>query len=210
MKKLLMLLLALCLAAGSLCAVAETAEAPAQEAETAQEAEAAQEAQPLTLHNVRYYFEHQFLGPMFFDDPELMLETLRNPGIFDIWTWLTGQLSFDLTYQESDFSFRELDLNGIHMLVQEMPKPEDTPLCARIYFCYQPETKGAWYYTVEYDNFFGESYFLCEWTQDGNHMDYGVCPTVDPAADNYEEALAAEAELVAQSILGKTAESGTN
>ena len=205
MKKALLLLLIVSLASVPFFAVAETAEAPAQEAETAQEAE----AQTPTLKDVRYYFEHQFLPPMYFDDPERLLETLRDPGIFDIWSWLTGQIGIDVIYQASDFSFREMDReDGIYMLIQEMPKPEETPQCSRVYFCYQKETKTARYFTVEYDNFFGDSYFLCEWTQDGNHMNYGVCNTVDPAADDYEEALAAEADLVAQIVLGESV--GTN
>ena len=200
MKKITLLLMVLCIACLSFCAMAESAEAPVQEA-------AAEEAATPTLHDVRYYFEHRLLPSMYYDDPEKLLDTLRDPGAFDIWLWLTEQVGMDVTYQEENFRFRELNReDGIYMLIQELPKPEDTPLCSRLYFCYQAETKTAWYYTIEYDNFFGESYFLCAWTQDGNHLDFGTCPTVDSTAENYEDQLAAEADLVAQSILGSASD----
>ena len=44
-------------------------------------------------------------------------------------------------------------------------------------------------------NFFGESWFLCGWTKDGTHLDYGVFDAAsDPEDPEYENILDAEAQ----------------
>ncbi len=189
MKKLLMILLALCLALPAVC----LAEAGETETEGGEEGE-------LTLHNVRYYFEHVLGRSYFFDDPSGWMDILRNPGPYDFWKWVTEQLSFDTTYIEEDFNVRELEKDGIRMIIVEMPEPEENLDCARIWHCLEPETGNAWYYTVEYNNYFGEAFFLCEWKADGNHMDYGVFEAADPAEEDYEAQLEAEADLILQHI----------
>ena len=193
MKKLFALLLALCLLVPCF-AFGEAAESEA-------------EAQ-LTLHDVRYYFEHRLNREYFFTYTEGWFDTFREKGPYDFWKWFTDQIPFDAPYTESDFGVRETDRDGIHMMLLEMPKPEQTPDCSRIWMCFEKETGKAWYYTVEYDNFMGEAWFLCEWVKTGEgddswtHMDYGAVDAVTASAEDYEARLEEEADMIAGMIRG--------
>ena len=52
---------------------------------------------------------------------------------------------------------------------------------------------------MELDNFFGEAWYLCSWTAEGVHMDYGaINPLPDPEDPDYEGALQAEISTVLQ------------
>lgn len=212
MKKLLAILLTLCLLLPA-CALAET-ETAVTETETAETETAAAETaeteaeQQITLHDIRYYFEHRLNRDYFFSGAGDWIDTLKEAGPFDFWSWLTDQIGFDVTFSEADFGFRELERDGIRMAVLEMPKAEQVPDCCRIWMCVEPATGKAWYYTVEYDNFMGEAWYLCEWVKTGdgdndwNHMDYGPFAAADSSAEDYEAQLEAEAGLIADSIRG--------
>ena len=51
-----------------------------------------------------------------------------------------------------------------------MPKPEESPLCTRLYFCYNPLFGKIRYFTIEKGMVCD---MLCEWSDDGAHMNYG-------------------------------------
>ena len=85
-----------------------------------------------------------------------------------------------------------------------LPKPEDMTLCCRIYLCWNPETGTAGYYTVEYDNLLGETWFLCGWTANGTHMNYSIVSAVtDPEDPEYEAALEKELKAVLELMASK-------
>ena len=186
MKKLIALLLALCLLL-VFCAGAAGAEA----AETNEE---------LTPHQVRYYFEHRLLPNEFHNNTAELVAFLRENGLFALWRNFTQNNGFDVIYTADDFSVTEFPQeDGTFLMLLIMPKPEDTPLCARIYLCQRAGSGDTGFFTVEYDNYFGESWFLCGWTKDGNHQNYGAAIAL-PAPDDpgYEEALNNEINMILQ------------
>ena len=189
MKKLFALLLALTLLAS--LAVPALAEAATEE-----------EASGVTLARMRYYFEHNVLPRYFHDDPANMLSVMKDVGAYRLWASLADENGVDYPYQEEDFNLRWYEPDGVTVLLIEMPRPETSPDCFRIYMVYDPAAGSAGYYTVEYDNFMGETAFLCGWTADMTHMNYGGGDILDPAADDYEAALEAEVLQVA-SMLGQ-------
>lgn len=187
MKRLIAMLLALMLLA-TLPALAEAAQ---------------EEAPAITLERMRYFFEHDVMPRYFHEDPQVMLDVLKERGIYPLWSVLADENGVEYPYQEEDFSLSWYDVNGATVLQIGMPAPEVSPQCFRIYMVYDPATGSAGYYTIEYDNLLGETAFLCAWTADRTHMNYGGAEILDPSAEDYQAQLDAEAEQVASMLSGQ-------
>lgn len=188
MKKWIALLLVLCLflPGAAIC------EAATETTETAEEA-----AQP-TAHEIRYYFEHRLLPQFLYEDPATILNYLDAKGVFALWSSFTQNNGLDLIYSQEDFAQALIQKDdGTSMMLVFLPRPEDTPLCSRVYLCWNPETDKKGYYTVEYDNFFGESWFLCGWSEEGTHLNFGGADALpDPDDPGYQAALDAETDTI--------------
>lgn len=193
MKKWIILLLALCLllSCAGLC----------EGTETTGTAETAEEAEVPTLHQLRYHFEHKLMPAWLYQDKEQFLDYLAEHGCYEIWTNFLLQNNLELVYTGDDFSEEVLPQEDENLMVIRvfLPKPEETPLCGRVYLCLDKATGDAAYFTVEYGFFFSESWFLCGWLEDGNHQNYGGAAALPAPEDpEYAEILAAEAEQVIQ------------
>ena len=192
MKKWIAMILTLCM----LLPFAALGEAVTKEPAEEAPAEAAEEVKETTLHDVRYYFEHRMLPQMFFDMPEAIILYLQEGKAFDLWKSLTDNIGFPLTFTEDQFTVRGyLQEDGSTLLQLELPKPEDTPLCYRVYF-YRSAAGTDHYFTIEYDDFFGEAAYLCAWTAEGNHLNFGTIDILDPEDPDYEAKLAEEAAKI--------------
>ncbi len=186
MKRLIAMLLALIL----LAALPALAEAAPEE-----------EASGVTLERMRYFFEHNVMPRYFHEDPQMMLDVLKENGIYALWASLADENGVEYPYQEGDFTLNWYEPDGMTVLQIGMPAPEVSPQCFRIYMAYDPASGSAGYYTIEYDNMLGEAAFLCSWTADMTHMNYGGAEILDPAAEDYQARLDAEAELVASMLI---------
>ena len=183
MKRILALLIALILAAMMVPALAEAA---------------TEQTEGVTLERMRYHFEHNVLPRYFYEDPANMLDVLKEKGIYLLWQALADENGVEYPYQEADYELRWYDLeDGATALLITMPAPEVSPQCFRAYMIYNPSTGAAGYYTVEYDNMLGDAAFLCGWSPDGTHTNYGGAMILDAAADDYEAQLESETAQVA-------------
>ena len=193
MKKWIALLLAFCLLLPG-AALCEEAAAPAESAE---------EAQGPALEDIRYYFEHQLLPDLFYEDPGKVLGYLQNNPLFALWQSLCESIPFDVTYPEDAFGALFVLGDDVQVLARlDLPRPEATPQCSRIYLYWNQETGSAGYYTVEYDNFLEESEFLCGWTKDHEHTSYASGAMLNPESPDYAEQLALETGRVMELALG--------
>jgi hypothetical protein len=178
MKKITALLLALCLLLPYV-AFCEAAAAP-------------------SLHDYRYYFEHKLLPGELYGNAEQMLGFIRENGLYAMWRNFVTNNGGDPVYTEDQFRYTEQTLDDGTMLIRmDFPKPEDSPLCSRVYLLRNAETGEAGYFTVEYDNFMGEAWFLCGWTPKGDHKNFGGAEPL-PAEDSadYQAALDRETDEV--------------
>lgn len=174
---------------------AASGDAKAEDAEGA--ADAADTA--VTLKQARYYFEHNALPRYFYEDPANMLDVLGRVGVYRLWCSLADENGVDYPYQAEDFTENRYVTDGGATLLQiVMPKPEDKPLCFRIYLAYDPETGKAGYYTAEYENLLGDDCFICGWTEAHDHVNFGGAAPLDSTAADYDAALLAEAEEIAK------------
>ncbi len=201
---ILMLLMALAFVPG-LAAAEETQEAPA--AETGEHADT--ENEPLTLFDVRYYFEHRLLRQIFYASPESTMESLREGGLYERWNTYTAEIGFESEFEYDQFSTRDMmQDSGIQMLMLILPQPDATLLCYRIYLCYDPKTETAAYYTAEYDKyegFFDEGCLICGWSPDGSHHYYLEGKILPDSEDpEFETMLTEEAAAVLELMRGNT------
>jgi len=156
------------------------------------------ESSAFTPGQVRYHFEHSALPRFFYESPEDMLNGILDVGVYRVWESLATENGVDPTYAPGDFAehwFASDD--GAVLLQVELPEPDATTLCYRVYFVYKPDTAEAVYYTVEYDEFSPEAAFVCTWDAQRNHTVLGGAPVLDPSAEDYGAALLEEAEQIA-------------
>ena len=173
-----------------------------------EEAEAA-EAGGVTLARLRYHFEHSALPRYFYEDPANMLEALDQVGAFTLFASLADENGVVYDYAAEDFAQAlYASDDGTLLLRLDLPQPENTPDCYRIYMLYNPETQAAAYYTLEYDALavglgggsqseLSESAFLCGWDADGTHRNYGGVNVPKKGIGEYDDALYAEAVRLA-------------
>lgn len=156
-------------------------------------------AEGASLEKARYHFEHSTMPRFFYEDPANMIDVLSQRGMYQMWSVFANENGVDYPYQPEDFSERLYELEGGARVLQVvMPKPEETPLCFRVYMIYNAETGSAGYYTVEYDNLLGDAAMLCGWTAAHEHMNYSGAPILDASDSGYAAALEREALQVAE------------
>ena len=153
----------------------------------------------VSLEQARYYFEHNALPRYFYDDPANLMQVLGERGMYGLWAAFADENGVAYPYTDGDFGVRRYDLaNGAAMLQIELPEPEANTLCYRLYMLYGADTGDAGYYTVEYDNLLGDAAFLCGWTRDHDHVNYGGAAILNRSDSGYGAALAQEAAQVAE------------
>ena len=152
----------------------------------------------MTLFVIACHRHYRLLPQAFYEDTDALTEFLKSDGLFALWQSFMRNNGFDVVYNEKDFSVQVFPQEeGTEVILLTMPKPEDASLCSRIYLCRNAVTGEMDYCTVEYDNFFGESWFLCGWTKDHNHVNYSTIPALpEPEDPSYADALAAEIERI--------------
>lgn len=159
----------------------------------------------VTLKQARYHFEHSALPRYFYDDPSNMLTVLGEVGAYRLWTSLADENGVEYPYQPGDYAENWYTADdGTTVLQIIMPQPETDTLCYRVYMLYNPGTGDAGYYTVEYDGLLGDAAFLCGWSEDRKHINYGGAAILDAADAGYGAALLEEAGRVA-SLAGASA-----
>lgn len=164
-----------------------------------------------TAAEVRYAFEHNMLPRYFYADPQNLIDHVADMGLYVLWASVATENGADPTYPEEDYVTHIYDLEGGGTLMQiELPDPDANLLCYRIYFLYDPQTGEAGYYTAESDTFTPDACFLCSWTQDGRHLDFGGVDAISRSDANYAEALEAEAGKIVELAQGGTIAASTS
>ena len=64
----------------------------------------------------------------------------------------------------------------VRMIKMEFPKPEEEPLCYCAYMFFDDTFHKISYFCIERGNSEDNEYpFVCSWTPDGAHHNYGMC-----------------------------------
>ena len=129
----------------------------------------------------RYQLEHRMLPDMLYTQKINMLNAIIDKGgkfFSDI--YLIYSPFAEILFTEDDFKIDakccQYDENRhtLYFLVVTMPKPTVTPLCERVYFCYEEKTDTVKYYTSEKSPF--KENAICSWNEKGQHENFGPAP----------------------------------
>ena len=176
-------------------------------------ASARQDAASYSLFDVRYYFEHRFLPQLFHESPETVMADIREYGPDVWWQAFTETVGFESPYAPDEFGLRDVTWGDtLDILIIEMPMPEQQPLSIRIYMCRDTATGEAWYAPIELDTYGGNtSYFLCVWTPDMKHYNYGQIDygqfSPEQKDSYYDLMLRMETDCVVKKVVGGAAPS---
>ena len=126
----------------------------------------------------RYEIEHRVLRDLFFEDPAPMLSMLvNNEGAYGVFDQCFKMAKAANPYKKSDFSVTSGKIDDDHIMVSlELPEPEYTPLCYRIYFVCRSDFTAPAMFTIERGVTDG---FICGWNSKGDHLNFSKLK--DPA-----------------------------
>ena len=134
-------------------------------------------------HTVRYTFEHKLLPQMCFDDTaEFFIRLIRDKNfLFSVISYLFKREKVRNPYRAKQFSFEPVKLtDDVYLVIINFPAPEEEPLCYCSYLFWDHASDRVDYYCIEKaggDD--SEPPFICAWTQDGTHVNYGRCTPDD-------------------------------
>ena len=132
---------------------------------------------------IRYFFEHRLLPQELYSKrgSNVIIGMLEQKGEFfvSVLNLLGSEQGYKCPYSPSDFVLKPqlMRANGktpsLAILAIDMPEPEITPLCSRIYICHDENFSRIRYYTLERSITGGN--ILCGWEKD-SHNNYGSPP----------------------------------
>lgn len=163
-----------------------------------------------TTEEVRYAFEHDMLPRYFYDNPQNLIDHVLSDGVFILWESVATENGADVRYGAGDYAETLYTYDDGTELVQlDLPEPDASLLCYRIYLLYNPNTGEAGYYTVESDDFLPGEGFVCMWDAQGNHVNFGATLQAPDKGDPAYGALLAD-EAAAILAITRPSDSATS
>ena len=143
--------------------------------------------------DIVYFLEHKFLPEVLFDEEHDLVGTLATKGnvLYEIFDGMCDEKKEQNPYSPEDFKVKSYHVRDEWFALDiTFPKPERTPLCYAMYIFYKNDGSGKGCFTVESgkDAAGTESGFLCEWKQDGSHINYGPKSLDEYSRDIFEDA----------------------
>lgn len=139
--------------------------------------------------NYLYYLEHRFIPESLYSEngERLISSLLKGRGAFliDVLNFLGRESDYQCPYKENDFQIKPIligkdgDPNQFAIIEIDMPEPDVSPLCYRVYICHDYNFSNLLYLT--YEKGLNGDDMLCGWDSDGSHINYG------PVGDDEEE-----------------------
>ena len=133
----------------------------------------------MNRHSVRYKIEHMLLPQMFYRyGLEFAAAMLQDKGLlFRIVDSVFREHEIENPYESSQFTTEGMRItDSVFVLQITFPEPEEEPLCYRSYAIFDPEFTNRMYFCIEKGGAkSNELPFVCAWTEDGTHLNYGNC-----------------------------------
>ena len=134
---------------------------------------------------VRYFLEHKALPQALWNNREqLLLSLLRENQKAMMEFYKRAETANPLyqchyTPEQFSMSYREYikQKRSVFIMRIGMPAPEQSPLCRAVYFCFVGDGCEDAYFTSELTP--DGQYFICAWTKDDVHLNYGKEPVED-------------------------------
>ena len=133
----------------------------------------------MNTHEITYLFEHQLLPSWFFQQKEQFIGMIlqHKDFLFRVIDDIFVRENIDNPYREDEFDVGMLEITDeVFMVEIKFPKPNDTTLCYNAYMFFDKEFEKTNYFCIEYSaNIKEGSAFICGWTAEGDHLNYGTC-----------------------------------
>ena len=138
------------------------------------------------LHELRYFFEHRYLPPTFYQYRGGFIDRFakERDWLYKIFCMLADDNDVKHPYTKDQFRVDSGKLDaGIYYLAFTFPDPEGEPLCKYAYLFFDLAFTKAAYFTIERGNeakftdrekSMKMPYYVCCWTQAGNHANFGI------------------------------------
>ena len=148
-----------------------------------------------SLGKTRYEIEHRMLWQHFYGDRQRLLALLDSrDGLYTLYKKVFESHNSTCPYPPETFRVSQaVKGNSLIIYSLELPKPEFTGLCYRIYLLVDSDSNASRYYTVEQGQKEG---FLCGWDQSGSHLNYGSVDNPEWAVGEREFQLIMETDIV--------------
>ncbi|MBQ9046815.1 MAG: hypothetical protein IJ120_02835 [Solobacterium sp.] len=133
----------------------------------------------MNRHDIRYMIEHRLLPELFYEKgAEFVADFLQDKELlFRIADSLFRKHGIENPYACEQFATEAIRITD-SILVMKLcfPEPEEEPLCCCSYAVFDPLFTNMRYFCIEKGSAAsGELPFVCAWTEDGTHVNYGSC-----------------------------------
>ncbi len=128
-------------------------------------------------HSIRYYFEHELLPKLFFEN-ELgfmcAITNKENNVLNKYFLKIFEEESLNNPYGDNPINIETFVVEDICIVEITFPVPEDEPLCFETIMLYNLKTNKSGFYCIEKGS--GETpRYLCGWDNAALHLNYGSC-----------------------------------
>ncbi len=128
-------------------------------------------------HSVRYYFEHELLPKLFFENELGFMSVIANKEknvLNKIFLKIFEDANLNNPYGDNPIDIEPFAIEDIYIAHITFPAPEDEPLCFETIMLYNIKTNKSGFYCIEKGNDETPRY-LCGWSNAEKHLNYGSC-----------------------------------
>lgn len=132
----------------------------------------------MSLHQIRYVFEHRILPQGFFEDKEKFIGLLLKDKsvLYRIIDDIFQKQNIVNPYTQEQFDIEVGRItNEVMMMKIIMPEPEEEPLCFCQYLFFDKTFEKISFFCIERGTEAEDAPFVCSWQPDGSHCNYGGC-----------------------------------
>lgn len=137
----------------------------------------------MSLHQIRYIIEHRIIPCYFYEQKEQFIGFLLRDreNFYRLVDDIFQAEQIPNPYSGNSFTTESAKLQeDLFMVKLIYPEPEEAPLCYCAYLFFDSLFKHPGFFTVEKGNALSQDRpFICSWTPDGNHNNYGNCTLED-------------------------------
>ena len=128
-------------------------------------------------HPVRYYFEHKFIpNEIYKSGIRFMNVIVEEDNILNkIFHDMLKEEGVEDPYPEVAVKVIPYKIESVLLAIIELPKPEEEPLCYEVYALFDLDRREGAYYCLEKGGYVDDQPFLCGWSKEGTHLNYGNC-----------------------------------
>lgn len=143
----------------------------------------------MNVHEIMYTYEHNILPENFYEYGTDFIAVIlkRKDVLYRVINEFFDEEKVDNPYKEEDFELDVMNCSEDFLAVKlTFPLPKQEPLCYCSYIFIDKELQKLNYFCIERgDN--SEEAYVCSWTKDRQHINYGKCSLSDQ--EDYEKCL---------------------